>query len=289
MQIHCLQSTKAISRSFNAHASEYERAAAVQLEIGQRLFERLSYLKLSPKTILDVGCGPGTFLPQLKQRYPQAKIIALDIAQAMLHCAQHKQETAKPWSLVQADMHQMPFAPGQFDLIFSNQVIHWSLDTTTVLQEFNRILCPGGCLLFSTLGPDTFQELRQAFSQVDSYGHVNEFQDMHYIGDCLLHELFVDPVVDMEMLSAHYPSLRDLLDGLKAQGVKNMHPQRNLGLTGRQSWRKFEQSMLAYRTPDQMYPLTYEVVYGHAWKGQNRRTSQGIETSIAVDSLKKSV
>ena len=72
----------------------------------------------------------------------------------------------------------------------------------------------------------------------------------------------------MEILTAHYASLPDLLRRLKAQGVKNIHPKRNAGLTGKNSWRTFKQSMSGFMTETQKYPLTYEVVYGHAWKSK---------------------
>ena len=278
-----------IGQSFNAHAREYEEVAEIQFEIGQRLLERLTYLKMVPRYILDLGCGPGTFLKRLKQRYPKAEIVGLDVAHAMLLEAKHKQSWRKKCRLVNADMHHLPFATGQFDLIISNQVIHWSSSLQVVFRELNRILHPGGCLLFSTLGPDTFKELRQAFLQVDDYAHVNEFQDMHHVGDCLMQELFDDPVMDMEILMAHYNELPDLLASLKAQGVKNIHAKRNTGLTGKYAWKVFEQSMAKLKTDTQKYPLTYEVVYGQAWKSQRHRSDQGIETSISVAQLKASL
>ena len=196
-----MKSILEIGQAFNTHAREYEHEAQVQFEIGQRLLSRLDYLKIVPRKILDIGCGPGTFLPQLKQRYPKAQIVALDIAHSMLAVANNKQTEKHQWQVVNADMHQMPFPADQFDLIFSNQVLHWSLSLPKVLQEWQRVLHPGGCLLFSTLGPATFQELKQAFQQADTYEHVNTFHDMHDVGDYLLSQSFSDPVVDMEMSS----------------------------------------------------------------------------------------
>lgn len=283
-----MKSILEIGQAFNAHANEYECEAQVQLEIGQRLFERLEYLKISPRYILDIGCGPGTFSTQLSQRYPTAEIVALDIAHAMLLIAKTKQTETHPLHVVNADMHHMPFATGQFDLIFSNQVLHWSHSLPTVLKEWQRILRPGGCVLFSTLGPDTFQEIRQAFQQVDNYAHVNTFHDMHHVGDGLLAQ-FEDPVVDMEEIRAHFPSLSSLLHSLKAQGVKNIHEKRKTGLTGKDSWRRFEQYMTLTQTDTQKYPLTYEVVYGQAWKSEQHRANASGEATITVAELKTSL
>lgn len=277
-----------ICNAFNAHAAEYEQSAKVQLEIGERLFERLHYLKIQPRYVLDLGCGTGVFSQQLKKQYPQAQIIGLDLALNMLKQAKSKQSWRRKWSLVCADMTALPFADGLFDVVFANQVIHWGNPLSAVLAELNRVMNPQGCLMFSTLGPDTFIELRQAFAAADRFAHVNEFPDMHDVGDHLLAEYFLDPVMDMEMLTAHFASMPKLLHSLKRQG-RNTHAARNPGLTGKQSWQAFETAMEALCTPDGKFPLTYEVVYGHAWKGAQRRTEKGVETSISVAQLKASL
>jgi len=278
-----------ICNAFNRHASDYEQAADVQHEIGERLLERLHYLKMQPQYVLDVGCGPGALTARLKKQYPNAHIVGLDLAFEMLKLANKKQRWRQKWGLVNADMAALPFVSGQFDLIFSNQVIHWAPSLAAVMREFNRVLRPSGCIMFSTLGPDTFLELRQAFDKVDTHAHVNDFLDMHDIGDCLLNEKFADPVMDMDKLTAHYKSLTDLVYGLKSQGVRNIHANRNAGLMGKQAWSLFEQSMAVFCTAEQKFPLTYEVVYGHAWKGAQQRTEHGVETLISVDQLKSTL
>ncbi|KTC89394.1 malonyl-ACP O-methyltransferase BioC [Fluoribacter dumoffii] len=274
-----------ISKAFNQHASEYEHAAKVQQEIGVRLLGRLQYLNIKPQRILDVGCGPGYFSNELTRIYPKAQVIGLDLAKFMLIQAQKKQSWRRKWPLVAADMRSMPFATGTFDLVFANQVIHWGGSLNLIFRELNRIMKPHGCLMFTTLGPDTFKELKQAWSGVNPYAHVNEFADMHDVGDSLVSEHFLDPVMDMEVLEVHYGSLSKLLHSLKAQGVKNINPQRNQGLTGKTAWRHFEQNYAALRTEQGKYPLSYEVVYGHAWKGEQRKTELGIETVIPISQI----
>jgi malonyl-CoA O-methyltransferase len=274
-----------ICNAFSKHALEYEQAAKVQNEIGERLFERLHYLKISPRYVLDLGCGTGLFTPRLKKLYPKAEIIGLDLSEAMLVQARKKQRLWRKWPLINGDMTALPFADGCFDLIFSNQVIHWSQPFAAVAHELNRVMNTNGCLMFSTLGPDTFKELKQAWKIVDNFAHTNNFMDMHDIGDCLLAEHFLDPVVDMELLTVHYKSLIELLQNLKAQGVRNINQERNRGLTGKESWQNFETAYQSLRTAEGKYPLTYEVVYGHAWKGEQRRLGTGTETFIPVSKI----
>ena len=73
-----------ICKSFNKSAKHYDNAAKIQREIGLRLFERLDYLKITPKYILDLGCGTGYCAQLLTQRYPDAIIVGFDIAELML-------------------------------------------------------------------------------------------------------------------------------------------------------------------------------------------------------------
>ena len=281
--------TDEICKSFNDHAVHYEKAAKIQYEIGERLFERLDYLNIKPQYVLDLGCGPGVFSQRLKKYYPAATVIGFDLAFDMLRQAKSKQSWRTKWPLVGGNMLRMPFASSQFDLVFANQVIHWSTPLSSVMRELARVMNTQGCLMFSTLGPDTFCELRQAWSEVDQYAHTNDFIDMHDLGDCLLSEHFLDPVVDMEMLTAHYSSIPDLIRSLKAQGIPNINQGRKRGMTGKHTWRHFESSMSTFLTEQGKCPLTYEVVYGHAWKGEQHRTDKGLETRISVEQLRKTL
>ena len=274
-----------ICNAFNRCAGSYEQSAVIPREIGERLFERLAYLKIKPKYILDLGCGPGLFSQHLKKQYPKATVVGRDLAETMLHHAQAKQTWRKRWPLVRADMHALPFVDGLFDLVFANQVLHWSSKVPHVIAELNRVMNREGCLMFSMLGLDSFHELR-ASSTEDNPAEAHQLTDMHHVGDCLLAERFLDPVVDMEMLVAHHASFPALLSALRAEGIRNLSPGRRRGLTGKTRWHAFVESVAAHRTPEGKFPLTYEVVYGHAWKGEQRRTEQGIETFIPVSMLR---
>ncbi len=283
-----MQFSNEVCNAFHKQAAVYDRVALVQREIGVQLFERLNYLKMEPNYVLDLGCGTGVFTKLLKKKYPKAHIVGLDVAHGMLLEAKAKHRwSSKNTYFTRADMHALPFKDNVFDLVFSNQVLHWSTDWSKLVRELNRVMQTNGCLMFSTLGPDTFLELRAEGSH--GFAHANAFMDMHDIGDILLGEHFLDPVVDMEKLSVHYDDWQALLRSLKDQGVRNMNAKRNPGLTGKGAWRTFEASVEKYQTPEGKYPLTYEVVYGHAWKGEQHCTKAGVETSIPVSALRLSM
>lgn len=257
-------------RSFERAAASYDAAAVLQPEIGQRMLERLNYIKLAPSRIVDAGCGTGKLTRQLRARYPAAMTVALDWALGMLRQSRRREPWWKRWrpgsglAHVCADMERLPLQAECADLLWSNLALPWCNDPERVFAEACRVLRPGGLLLFSSFGPDTLRELRAAFA-ADRRIHVHAFVDMHDLGDMLVKQGFADPVMDMEMITVTYAALPDLLRDLKAAGAHNIAQGRRRGLTGRAV---LEAATRAYETfrRDGRLPASCEVIYGHAWK-----------------------
>src|ERR1700753_2093545 len=82
-----------VGASFDRAARDYDAAAFLQKEVGERLLERLELMAEIPARVLDVGCGTGRPTRLLQKRYPQAHIIGADLAPGMLRMAAKKQ----PW------------------------------------------------------------------------------------------------------------------------------------------------------------------------------------------------
>ncbi len=260
-----------IARSFSLAAKTYDKHAFVQQEIGNRLLERLDYLKQKPQIILDVGAGTGRHTRALQQKFPQSIIIGIDLAQGMAQFAKSKQ----PWQFWKsaphylcADAENLPLANHSVDLIFSNFTLQWCTDVQLAFAEFKRILKPNGMIFFSTLGPNTLHELKSSFATVDSHTHVNEFIDMHDIGDHLLNLRFGDPVIDMEMITIHYQDVKSLLKDLKGTGAHNVNKQRPTGCLPKQHYLQMVAAYNAFKQPSGCIPASYEVIYGHAWQQQ---------------------
>ncbi|MEN3354465.1 MAG: malonyl-CoA O-methyltransferase, partial [Betaproteobacteria bacterium] len=73
-----------LKRAFELAADKYDAAAVLQHEVCNRMLTRLDYIKVQPRTILDAGSGTGNAVTALLARYPQAALVALDLALAML-------------------------------------------------------------------------------------------------------------------------------------------------------------------------------------------------------------
>lgn len=260
-------------RRFTRAAATYASAARLEAEVGSRMLERLNYVKLAPRRILEAGCGPGRESAALLKRYPGAVLLELDFALPMLRRERNwfgrLRGRAGAVQLC-GDLARLPLAAGSVDLVWSNMALHWAADPPAVLRELARVLADGGLVLFSTLGPDTLAELRAAAGAA----RVHRFADMHDVGDALLAAGFAAPVMDAERLTVTYPGGEALLADLRASGQTLSAPARARGLAGR-GFRGALGAALQARMRDGRLPVTFELVYGHAWKGAARRRADG--------------
>jgi len=270
-------------RACNQAAARYDQAAVLPREIGARLLERLDYVRLVPRVVVDVGCATGITAVPLLKRYRQAVVVALDNAPAMLAVARRRAPWFRRLRCVCGDAEALPLADASCDLVFSNLALHW-WDLERTVAELRRVLRPGGLLLFSTLGPDTLMELRRSWAAADDYIHVHAFVDMHDVGDALVRAALADPVVDMERITLTYRDVNALMADLKTLGAGNVAAGRPPGLTGKGRFQAMRAAYEQYRTEVGLLPATFEVVYGHAW-APDKPLSQGRRDGSAVFSL----
>ncbi len=269
-----------VRRAFSRAAQDYDAAAVMQREVCTRMLEKLDYVRLQPARVLDVGSGTGWGTRQLAERYPQAEIVALDIAIGML---QHARGTSSWWrklfagrreSFLCADVEALPIASGSVDMVWSNLALQWCNDLPATFVELHRVIRNDGLLMFSSFGVDTLQELRVAFSAVDGYSHVNRFADMHDIGDMLVAAGFADPVMEMEKITLTYDDVRAVMQDLKSIGAHTATAGRAQGMMGRATWQRITENYEKLRC-DGKLPATFEIVYGHAWKVPPRKAADG--------------
>lgn len=263
-------------RRFERAAGSYAKACRLESEIGARMLERLDYVKLAPRRVLDAGSGPQREARLLAKRYRNAKVVALDFARGMLRAGTPRfafLERNPPMRLC-ADFLRLPLAAASMDLVWSNMALHWAADPLAALREFHRVLAVDGLLMFSTLGPDTLAELRAAAGAA----RVHPFADMHDLGDMLLAAGFAEPVMDMERVTLVYADGAALLADLRASGqtcaLAGRIGEKRRGLAGR-GFLPMLHARLASQLREGKLPVSFEVVYGHAWKAAPKRLADG--------------
>lgn len=244
------------------------------------MLERLQYIKLAPARILDAGCGVGEGAGRLAQTYPRAQVLAADFAHPMLQVGRRRD----PWlqrvlkrpriDYLCADFAALPLPAASVDLVWSNLALHSTSDPQPALRELRRVLKVGGLLMFSCYGPDTLKELRGAFAARDAAPHVHGFIDMHDLGDMLSACGFAAPVMDMELITLTYADADALLADLRATGQVNALAGRRRGLAGKETFTAMREAYAGLRR-DGRLPASFEIVYGHAWKPQQRVTDDG--------------
>lgn len=260
---------RAARRRFERAAAGYEGAARLESEVAARLAERLDLVRIAPQRVLDAGSGPGRDARALAARYRGAEVIALDYAPSMLPRAGFMGRLLRRRVLsLAADMGRLPLASESLHLVWSNMALHWMNDPLAAFREFSRVLQPDGLVMFSTLGPDTLKELRAAGAE----SRVHAFIDMHDLGDMLVAAGLTSPVMEMEVLTIDYGRGARLLDDLRSSGQTNARADRPRGLAGRRFAQRLRAALEA--TPR----ISYEVVYGHAWKPAPARRDSSVKT-----------
>lgn len=293
-----------VRRLFSKSASVAE-SGFLRREIAGRMFERLELIKVAPSLVLDAGCGDGADLPVLRQRFGSARLVGVDASTAMIEAARASQNAAQSsmnrllqrWlpksangpgigaELACADFARLPLAAGSADLVWSNLALHWHPQPHRVFAEWRRVLRVDGLLMFSCFGPDTFKELRSAWAAADPQPRVLPFVDMHDFGDMLIDAGFATPVMDMETITVTYANPQKLLQDMRAWGG-NPLATRSRGLVGRGAYQRLLNALETGRRADGTLPLTFEIVYGHAFCPAPRTTSSG-EAIIRFDRPKK--
>lgn len=282
-------------RHLFSSAARVADADFLRREISARMFERLELVKISPQRLLDAGCGAGGDLALLQKQFSQAQIVGVDASAAMLAEAGSRlsaalssvsrllakylpgkggSSTGLDASLLCADFAQLPLGPNVVDLVWSNLALHWHPQPDRVFREWRRVLRLDGLLMFSCFGPDTCIQLRSAFAAVDAVPHVLPFVDMHDLGDMLVDVGFSTPVMDMEKITVTYASVDKLMVDVRALGGNPLSTRRR-GLLGKGDWSRVVDNLEQLRQADGKIPLTFEIIYGHAFRPATTVTSSG--------------
>ncbi len=204
---------KEIRDNFSQVASCYERYADIQGKLAQELLKELVGQKRIYESILDIGCGSGWLLQQLKRYFQNSKIFGLDISFEMV-----KETKRKTLNAIVADALSLPFRDGSFNLVVSNAVYQWVPDLDTAFKEAARILHKEGYFVFNCFGAETLEELRNCFNIEENY-----LPEEKLIRECLEKAHFTNVDITKSVRKKYFDNLVDILSWLKYIGANRIN------------------------------------------------------------------
>lgn len=268
-------------------------------EVGQRMASRLQWFRQTPSSWLDWHPVRGGMAGHLavRQHYPNIESflpspldsVELSAMKNMAFDASNASTGVRAWwrRLTGSGLPQPLPAGKQVNLLWANMALHQIAQPMAALRTWHQRLATHGMLMFSCLGPDSLREVRQVYARQGWAEPSQSFTDMHDWGDMLVEVGFAEPVMDVETIVLSYASTERLLTDLRAWG-RNLHPQRPGGLRGRAWLKQWHDVMLREmpRTPDGQMQLTFEVVYGHAFKPEPR-ARVAAQTAVSLQDMRQ--
>ena len=139
----------------------FNRAAADEEHYPSTIDPRIWHVKLvlenlgdlSGGRIADIGCGKGRFARVLKDRYPGAQVVAVDLAEAML--AHVPSRLAR----IAASMTALPIATGSMNAAYATESLEHAVDIPAAVAELARIVAPGGRIAIIDKNADAWGRL----------------------------------------------------------------------------------------------------------------------------------
>ncbi|MGZ3238500.1 MAG: class I SAM-dependent methyltransferase [Burkholderiaceae bacterium] len=121
------------------------------LEVAISDLERLiPNRQLTYPVVADVGCGWGRSLKKLNERFSPQRLIGMDIDPDMLKAsAQEAERNSVKAEFINCSSSRLTLEDNSVDLLFCHQTFHHLIYQERAIQEFFRVLKPGGVLLFA--------------------------------------------------------------------------------------------------------------------------------------------
>lgn len=217
-----------IKRNFSKYARYYDRYSTAQDLCALKLISKVKTNGFCK--ILDIGCGTGNYTRLLKMKFPQARIMAVDISEEMINVAREKFWDSSI-EFVIADGETIDL-DGQFDLISSNAAFQWFADLERALSRYKGHLKKGGIISFSTFGPLTFYELDRSLK--DIFGNDTSINSCNFIEAAkirrILRQRFKRFKIEEEIYKETNSSLAELLKRIKYTGTSGN------GIAARSIW-----------------------------------------------------
>jgi malonyl-CoA O-methyltransferase len=252
-----------VARRFSRAALTYDQGAGLHRHVGARLLEILPDPdEVGRARILEVGCGTGVLTGLIRQRYPDASLCVMDVAEGMVSCVRERWGHDPAMEYVVSDVRDFK-TPRPFDLIVSSSALHWATPLDATMMMLRAALVPGGGLYVALMVDGTLAELhglrRQIAPEKTPTGRLPTRDEVILAVECAGFSLVSRKA---EAIQARYHSADDFFGTIHAQGLTAGTVSRALRPLSRT---ELSQLHKAYdetcRDPSGGVKATFEVIY----------------------------
>ena len=131
-----------IKEHFEAEAKEFDgiilRIIPYYDQMIGALIDSIHFDSDSAIRIIDLGCGTGTVAKRISEKFPNSKIVCLDIASNMIDIAKHKLSEHKDTKFIIGDFSKIDF-DNKFDVVVSSLALHHLENDTCKKKFYNKI------------------------------------------------------------------------------------------------------------------------------------------------------
>lgn len=180
-------------------------------------------IDITPKTVLDIGCGPGNSTNQLYKYFPKADILGIDSSDNMLEKANKSYADLKfKKCTIPDELDEI----GSFDLIFSNACLHWIPDHSNLFPMLMDKLNIGGVLAVQMplIQNAMFYETLNKFVTRKKWNKLQNLNIFYNLPPNALYDILSEVSSDITMWDTTYyhivPSHKSVIDWYKGSGLR---------------------------------------------------------------------
>jgi malonyl-ACP O-methyltransferase BioC len=209
-----------VARRFSRAASTYDQGAGLHRHVGARLLEILPDPdEVGRGRILEVGCGTGVLTGLIRQRYPDAMLCVMDVAEGMVSTVRERWGHDPAVEYVVSDVREFKTAR-PFDLIVSSSALHWAEPLGKTMATLKAVLVPGGGLYAALMVDGTLAELHGLRRQIaPGKMPVGRLPTRDEVISAVEQAGFDLVSRKAEAILARYHSADDFFDTIHAQGL----------------------------------------------------------------------
>lgn len=202
------------------NSNQYTKFENERTQPSVDLIRRIS---ISPRTILDIGCGPGNSTNQLARFFPEADILGIDSSDNMLEKAAR---TYPEFKFAKCFVPDGLEALGKFDLLFSNACLHWIPDHEKLFPKLMEKLNIGGMLAVQMpLVQDAmFYKMLNSLTGSGKWEKLSSIHNFHNLSPNETYDILakVSPKVTMWETTYYHivPSHSSVIEWYKGSGLR---------------------------------------------------------------------